>query len=87
MSAVVLAQWCDLSTFLVAVHFLGIAGEANPVIRSLYDVSPLTVVGAKCLLIAGIALYRFPSRRELHAVAIAAGVLGSAVNTASALLV
>lgn len=53
----------DLLSTLVAVHFVGIGGEANPLIRTLLANEPLLVVAVKSAvaLFVGLVLLRFQS--------------------------
>jgi hypothetical protein len=53
----------DLLSTLVAAHFAGVGGEANPLIRTLLLQEPLLVVALKSavVLVVGLVLLRFQS--------------------------
>ena len=53
----------DLLSTFAAVHFVGVGGEANPLIRTLLVHDPLLVVALKgaVVLVVGLVLLRFQS--------------------------
>jgi len=53
----------DLLSTLLAVHFVGVGGEANPLIRTLLAQAPLLAVALKSAvaLLVGLVLLRFQS--------------------------
>ena len=53
----------DLLSTFAAVHFVGVGGEANPLIRTLLLHEPLLVVALKSavVLVVGLVLLRFQS--------------------------
>jgi hypothetical protein len=91
------AQLLDLATFEVMVRQVGPDAEANPLVAALYGAHGLPVVAiAKVALVSLVAavvavLARAPAPAHLArfsivailALAIAAGVVGSATNTAA----
>lgn len=90
MLAIVLANLADLCTFLLVARIAPIAGEANPLVAPLYEVTPLMVallkIGGVCAAL--LILPRLPRLRRIgYVAAVAVPVLGVLSNTVSGLLV
>ena len=76
-----LAQYADAMSFAACVAVYGIAGEGNPIVRA---VGPGAALLAKAGIIAALPVVdRLCRARWLMAFAVAAGVVGAAVNLAT----
>lgn len=90
------AQLLDLATFLVMVERIGPSGEANPIVAALFGAYGLPVlaivkVALLAFVTAVVAVIAKPTMRRAQAalvvvilaLAITAGVVGGATNTAA----
>lgn len=88
---IILAQWCDLSTFLAAVSVHGIGGESNPLMRlayvraGLWGVAGMKLV-ATALILLCIAGLRPAWRPWAVGAVVGLALLGSAVNVLAVVL-